>query len=163
MASHRGAQQVINRVRDNTPYNPNNRVNKKSTSGMNGTAANVLNNMVINVDYASTNAERTNRENVNRATTNTNNNSTANNKNFLNVDNNIANNTITRDECNTVVNAYINSEGRIVGMVEENLQSVIVQGPQAQGCPPSTNDVDLNNNGGVRNNNTQHIRPHRNN
>ena len=123
--------------------------------------------MVMNSDYASTSTESTNRDNANRATVTTNNNSDTNDNNLLNDDNNIENWTITRDEDNTVINTFINSEGRIEGMVEENLQVVIVQGPPAQGYPPCPNDVNLNlnlnNNGRWRNNATQHIRPNCNN
>ena len=163
MVSHRGVQQVSNRVRDNTPYNPNNRVNQRISSEINETAANVLNITVMSTYYTSANTDRTNRDNRNKATTNTNNSSATNDKNHTNSDNNIENNTINRHEDNTVVNAFINSEGRITGVVEENLQAAIVQGPPAQGYPPSLNEINLNNNVGWRNNFKQHSRSHINN
>ena len=59
--SNRGTHQGINRVRDNTPYNPNNRVNQRSTIVIFRAAANVLNTTVMNSDYASTNTKHTKR------------------------------------------------------------------------------------------------------
>ena len=126
MISNRGVQKVINNVRDNTPYTPNKRVNQMSNSGINGVAENFLNTTVMNEDYVSTNTESTNRDKSNRA----NNNSDTYNKNILNVDNAIENCTITRYEDNKVINTFINSEDRIVGVVEEKLQAARVQGLQ---------------------------------
>ena len=64
--SNRGTHQGINRVRDNTPYNPNIRVNQKSQNGINSTATYVSNNATINENHASTNNEQTNRNNSNK-------------------------------------------------------------------------------------------------
>ena len=132
-----------------------------SQSVINGAAANVLNVAAMNEDYASTNTEQTNRDKSNSTAVTTINRSTIDNNNLLNDDNSIENFTIARDEDNAVINTFTNSEVRIAVTVEENLQGSIVQGPPAQGNPPSLNDtnLNLNHNVGWRNKTAQQSRP----
>ena len=114
----------------------------------------------MNADYASTRTERANRDDGNRATVTISNHSATNDNNLFNDDNNIENAAIARDEGNVVINTFINSEGRIEGIVKENLKAAIMQGHPAQGYLTSLNDVHLNNNVGWRKNNMHNSRPH---
>ena len=127
--SNRSTQQCTNRVRDNKPCNPNSRVNQRIKHGIHSAATYLRNNATINENHASTSNEQTNR-NDNRTTTLVRNNSNINNTNLLSDVNNIEKNTINSDESNEVIGTFTNSEGRIVGAMEEDLQVARVQGPQ---------------------------------
>ena len=131
-------------MRDNAPYNPNSRVNKRSQNVINSVATYVHNATTMNENHASTNNEHANRYNRNRTAVAVKNNSNINNNSLLNDDNNIGNHTITRDENNESIDTFTNSEGRIAGVVEEDLQAAIVQGTPDQGYPPSPNYMNFN-------------------
>ena len=100
--SNRGLHQGINRVLDNTPKNPNRRVNQRSQYWINSAATYVRNNATINENHASTNNEQTNRNDSRRTTVVVENNSNINNANVLSDVNNIEHNTINRYESNEV-------------------------------------------------------------
>ena len=95
----------------------------------------------MNTDCTSDNTNSDNKDDVNRTTTNTNAISATNSNNLLISNNNNENNKVNMNASDTVINAFVNNEGRIVGMVEENIQTAAAEGPPAQGHPHSPNDA----------------------